>query len=877
MAVTRRIPLRKSTAVSPRRGSTGRSSVPEPVRVIGVGASAGGLDALERFLEHVPADSGLAILIVQHLDPSHPTDLPVLLQRVTRLPVRLAKNGVVIQGDAVYVITPNRNLAIRNGLLQVTPQPKARGVRLPVDFLFRSLAAAYGSRSVGIILSGMGVDGTEGLRAICASGGLGVAQLPATAKFPSMPASAIAAGLAAIVVAPEEVAPRLIEYQAVQRAPAHLPERFAAATSPPGLDDVISLLDQQSGHDFAGYKCNTVVRRIERRMAIHGQSSMATYAAFLREHPAEIALLGKELLIGVTGFFRDRRVWDELAHTVVPALLARHPLGKPIRIWVPGCSTGEEAYSLAMLFIEAAEKLGHGSSCRLQVFATDLNAEAIEQARRGTFPESITAEVSAERLARHFTTVEGGYQVTKVIRQAIIFATHDVNADPPFTKVDLISCRNLMIYFAPELQARLLRLFQFCLVESGVLVLGTAETTAPGSALFEPIDASLRIFRRLGHGSRNDITARRSGLGNGSSRGPAAWTPMAAPQGPSCAEAALLERYAPPAVVVNEQGDILQFLGRLGRYLEPASGKANLNLYAMARPAVRHAVATVLQSMSRRKGAGLVRAALVLVGGAPVEVSGVRLQDAAAPRGTVLVTFAKVAAVAAESPKGRKVAVRESPAGAARLRRAEQENRTLRVEMQQFQEQLQSSNEELQATNEELQTADEELTTSQEEMQSTNEELQSVNAELQSELARLATVNGDLQNLLNSANVAIVFLDSALNVRRYTREALSLFRLTPGDVGRPLGDIKSDLVDWDLGPNVDEMLRTLTITVRELTTQDSRWYECRILPYRTVAGIVDGAVLTFTDITTAKRLEATLRSTVARTPTRGRGGAGDPT
>jgi len=840
-----------------------------------VGASAGGLEALEQFLQHVPPETTAAFVVVQHLDPDHKGMLVELLQRATRLPVEEVRDHVTIASGRVYVIPPNADVGILRGRLLLTPPNAPRGLRLPIDYFLRSLAEDQGALAVGVILSGMGSDGTAGLRAIKEKGGLGLVQDPATAKFDGMPRSAILAGVADVVAPADELAERALAY--LRRAPQlSVPSVIIDARSQTGLEKIVLLLRARTGHDFSLYKKSTLYRRVERRIGIHQLEGIAQYVRYLQENPAEVDLLFKELLIGVTQFFRDPEVWDRLTKEVVPELLAGQARGVTVRAWVAGCSTGEEAYSLAMVFHEALAKLGPRESHPVQIFATDLDHDAIERARQAVYPVTIAADVSPERLARFFVRDPGGYRVGKAIRESVIFAEHDVIRDPPFTKLDLVSCRNVLIYLEPELQKKLLPVFHYSLKPGGLLVLGSAESIGPYGDRFESLGGKARVFRRREGDSQVQPVAFpytfAQPLPAGTDTAP---TPRAQPSLEALTDKWVLQHFAPAAVLATEDGDILYASARTGKYLEPAVGKATLNLYAMAREGLRQELGGALQRVRRTREPVVVRGLVVGTNGGrqTVDLTVQPLDDPPALKGKVLIVFTD-APVVPDSPrpgKAGKRGARPSPPQSPRvaelsadLQRSREELQTTREEMQSSQEELKSANEELQSTNEELQSTNEELTTSREEMQSLNEELQTVNAELSSKVEQLSRSTADLKNLLNSTEIATLFLDGKLNVRRYTDRATTLFKLIPGDVGRPLTDLTSQVVYPDLAADAREVLRTLVFKEKQARTLDGRWCLVRVMPYRTLDDRIEGVVMTFTDITAAKQLEAELRSATGK-------------
>jgi two-component system CheB/CheR fusion protein len=845
--------------------SAGRSTFP----IVGIGASAGGLEALELFLQNVPAESGMAFVIVQHLDPTRAGIMPELLQRVTAMKVIQVKDRTRVKPDCVYVIPPNKEMSILRGVLHLLDPVAPRGLRLPIDFFLRSLADDSEERSIGVILSGMGTDGTLGLKAIKGKAGVVFVQDPASAKFDGMPRSAIEAGLADVVAPVEALPGKIIAY--LHHVPLIARPGLAEEDqSHSAFEKVVILLRAQTGHDFSLYKKNTVYRRIERRMGIHQIDRIATYVRFLQENPEELELLFKELLIGVTSFFRDPAAWEVLKAQVIPALLKDRPLSQALRVWIPACATGEEAYSLAIVFREALAQFKPARSHTLQIFATDLDRDAIEKARAGVFPANIAAGVAPERLSRFFVQLERGYQVSKPIRETVIFAPQNVAMDPPFTKLDLVSCRNLLIYLTPELQKKLLPLFHYSLNPGGFLFLGSAETVGEFTDFFAPLDGKARLYRRLDSGPRAEpiefpasFTPGRTGV----SPPPKALKPPANLQ--SQAEQLLLQRYSPAAVLVNEKGDILFISGRTGKYLEPAAGKANLNLFAMAREGLRYELTGAFQKALRQKDAVTRKNVKVGTNGGvqAIDLTVQAIAEPAALRGLVMIVFTEVTT----PPEPKRSAKAKGPsASSARvaalegdIEQARQELQTTREEMKTSQEELKATNEELQSTNEELQSTNEELTTSKEEMQSMNEELQTLNSELQHKVNDMSRLNNDMKNLFDSTEIATVFLDPALRVRLFTAGSNRIFKLIPGDVGRAITDIVSELAYPELADDAREVLRTLAVHEQPAAARDGRWFTVRIMPYRTLENMIDGVMITFMDITVSKTLEGKLRATQA--------------
>jgi two-component system CheB/CheR fusion protein len=858
----------KSTERVPMLPGAGKKvGTPEIPPIVGIGASAGGLEALEEFFQHVSKDCGLAFVVVQHLDPSYKGMLPELLQRNTTMSVVQADNRMKVKPNCVYVIPPNKDLSILHGVLHLLEPVAPRGLRLPIDFFFRALALDQKEKVVGIVLSGMGSDGTLGMRAIKENFGLTMAQEPSSAKFDSMPRSVIDAGLVDVVASSQELPGKIFSYlRSVQQV--HSIELSQTAKSEGALKKIIILLRDRTGNDFTLYKKNTLYRRIERRRGLHKIETLVDYVRYLQENPKEVDLLFKELLIGVTNFFRDPEVWEYLKSDGLPALLAAHPGGKALRAWVPACSTGEEAYSLAMVFKEVLEQVKPKGRFSMQIFATDLDPETIERARQGVYPTNIAADVSADRLSRFFIEENKGYRVSKEIREMIIFAPQNVAMDPPFTKLDILSCRNLLIYLTPELQQKIIPVFHYALNTSGILLVGNAESIGVYSDLFRPISSKVRLYQRIDLMSPTVVNfpSRRPS----SSKKPFESSNLSKPQFSFQyhAEQFLLRYLSPAAVLVNADGDITYFNGSTGKYLEPAAGKANLNIYAMAREGLRYQLANALKTVSKTnekitlEGLNIseVKGAeqIVNITVQPIETPGVL-------QGMVVVAFWDVTSTAATKQRR---AIRNSKNDQEEeLVQAQLAIKSAQEEMQTSKEELTSVNEELQSMNEELQSANEEMMTSKEEIQSLNEELQTVNAELQSKVENLSIINSDLQNLLDSAEIAIIFLDSALNVRRFTYQVTLMFKLIPADIGRPLTDIVNSLSYPDLKNDVQHVLRTLLFVEKQLSSNDGRWFKMRIMPYRTLDNVIDGVVMTFTDITSFKTMEVKLRGSTQASPT----------
>jgi chemotaxis protein methyltransferase CheR/two-component system CheB/CheR fusion protein len=829
--------------------------------IIGVGASAGGLEALELFFTHLPPESGVAFVVIQHMDPTHPAMLSEILQGRTLMKVVEASDDDKASPNCVYVIPPNKDLSIIDGHLHLINPVAERGFRLPIDDFFIALAKDQTQHAVGIILSGMGSDGSLGLAAIKQNGGLTVVQSPDSAKFDSMPINAINMGCVDIITEPQMMWNQIVNLlnQRLVGMPSKI-DPILTLKSQSALEQIIILLRERTGNNFSLYKKNTIYRRIERRMALHKIESIATYVDYLRNNQQELDLLFKELLIGVTQFFRDPTVWDVLKKDVLTTLLLNYNGETPVRAWVAACSTGEEAYSLAIVFKEALASLDSVIPVKLQIFATDLDQDAIEIARRGFYSNSIKADISTDRLEKFFTADGNGYRINKEIREMVIFAPQNIAMDPPFTKLDILCCRNLLIYLNQELQNKLITLFYYTLNNNGVLLLGNAETISGFNHLFSVIDNKSRLYRQIPHtlpvgvdfptkysqvlplNQTGDVKL--PGLGNFQ----------------TLAEQLLLQRYTPAAVIVNNVGDILFISGRTGKYLEPAAGKANWNIHAMAREGLRFELSAALKQAQHQTEA--------------VKINGIKIESHSdsqlanltvelinkpeALSGMLIVIFTDTPRSTHKKSSG-PVDKLEYENLQNELQRTREQLQSTYEEMQSSQEELRSTNEELQSTNEELQSSNEELVTSKEEMQSLNEELQTVNAQLQTKLDDLSRASNDLNNLLNSMEIATVFLDNALNIRRFTSNCTKIFKLISSDLGRPLSDISNDLEYPQLQQDVEEVLRTLIFKEQQIKASTQRWFKVRIMPYRTHDNIIDGVVITFIDISETKHLEAQLR------------------
>lgn len=834
--------------------------------IVGIGASAGGLEALEQFLCNVPENTGMAYIIVQHLDPTHKGMLPEILQRISKMKVYQVKDRMVVLPNCVYVIPPNKTMTILNGVLHLHKTVHARGQRLPIDVFLFSLAEDRKELGVALILSGMGSDGSLGIRAMKENKGTTMVQEPGTAKFDSMPRNAIDTVTVDIVASPGELSSRLIEY--FKRIPPLRSDTTVEIKDKSSLGIIIQLLRAYTGNDFEQYKKNTLYRRIERRMSVHNIDKIASYVLFLNENPKEIEILFKELLIGVTNFFRDAVIWEKLRESIFPDIISKLEPGSILRAWIPGCSTGEEAYSMAIVFKEALEKVNPHGGFSLQIFATDLDNEAIEIARKGVFSENISEYVSPERLKRFFLKTEDGYFINTEIREKVVFAQHNVIMHPPFTKIDILSCRNLLIYMEPELQKKMIGLFYYSLNPEGIMILGSAETLGiQGNHLFSSLDLRWKLFKRTAAQMTTDLYDFPTSFSKSKNLNPGLKAIGITENIQTLADHILTNSYAAAGVLVNELGDIIYINGHTGKYLEPAVGKANMNIFAMLREGLSTEFSIAFHKAVSKKEKVILRNIKVGSNGSAYHINiSIQWIDKPDPlRGKVMVIFKD-----AEDIIMSKVEERKEKKSADNLRHTELEKElkyareriqdTLEA-MQSSQEELKFTNEELQSTNEELQSTNEELMSSKEEMQSLNEELHTLNAELQSKVDDFSRVNNDMKNLLDSTDIATLFLDSKLNIRRFTLQAVKIFKLIKSDVGRPITDLVSDLIYPDLAEDALAVLKSLIFIKKEAPTKDGRWYSIRIMPYRTLDDRIDGIVITFFNISDLKEVEVKLHET----------------
>ncbi len=829
--------------------------------VVGIGASAGGLDAARKLVTALGPGTGMAFILVQHLDPTHQSMMVDLLGGHTAMIVREATDGLQIAPGHFYVIPPDTYLSVTNGALHLTPPQARHGARLPFDFLLHAMADAYGQRAVCVILSGTGADGSLGLKAIKAQNGLVIAQEPSEAGFDGMARSAILTGAVDFVLLVAEIPAALAKYQQGLAAGPLTDTSDPDANVTRRLAAIIDLVRVRLNHDFRLYKPGTLLRRIERRMAMAAidATGIDCYIDLLRRDQGELASLANDLLINVTSFFRDPRVFDLLATSTIPDLVGGKSADQPLRVWVAGCSTGEETYSLAMLFVEAIEAASLNT--KLQLFASDVDPTAISAAREGLYPESIAADVSPARLARFFSKEERGYRVLPDLRARVVFTVQDVLADPPFSRVDMVSCRNLLIYLRPEAQQKVTALFHFALREGGILLLGSSETVADANGSFQLISKSARLYRHIARSRPGELAF---AMNNGDSLRPSVRPANAAPPSRQSILAelcrrAVIENYAPAAILLNQRHECLYFLGPTDRFLRVAPGHPTHDVLAMVQPEVRNKLRSALQRAATEKTRIVVSGGRTTHEGASLSfrIAAQHVQNGAEE--LLLVCF-----IEETGPDPRQ----SRPTNAGRqpeLAELESELEITRAELQSAIRDLESSsdeqkaiNEEALSVNEEYQSTNEELMTSKEELQSLNEELTALNSQLQETLERHRTTSNDLQNILYSTDIATLFLDAKLDIRFFTPATRAIFSVIPSDIGRPLADLNSLAVDQEL---LNDSLMTLKNQLpieREIEGQNATWYLRRVLPYRTAEYGVDGVVITFTDITERKRVAKAL-------------------
>lgn len=824
------------------------------IPIVGIGASAGGLEAIEKFFLNMPSDSGIAFVIIMHFDPTSKSVMVEIMKRYTQMEVQQAKDGLKINPDSVYIIPPNKDLAVLHGTLQLLEPTVSKGIRHPIDFFFRSLAEDCKERAICIILSGTGTEGTLGLKAIKGEGGMVMVQDIKSAAYDGMPSSAIATGFADYVLPPEKMPEQLQNYikQPYIKDASKAPSKQKAAP----YQNIFILIRDRTGHDFSLYKESTINRRIERRMNIHQITELPDYIRYLTENSSECDVLFKELLIGVTSFFRNPEAYEILIQKILPEMFENKTPDLPLRVWVSACSTGEEAYSIAMIFKEYLDEKKSG--IKVQIFATDVDKDAIEKARAGIYPASISADVSPERLTRFFTKKEDSYMVKKEIREMVSFAIHSLIKDPPFSNIDMVTCRNLLIYLGPLLQKKVLSALHYSLKKDGILFLGNSETIGEFTDLFSVYDRKWRIYTSKGgsHILMGDFShIGRAGL----------FPKIKEPVNPVVIniggqiEKMLLENYTPSCVIINEKDEILYFHGKTGKYLEPAPGKAGLKVVEMAREGLKHELNIAIRKVIARKKEVVFKDLNVKNNGSFHTVNLiVRPLEKPDMQGLMLVIFEEVPGRPSKPLRkgSTKPQINQHVIDLEQELKSTRENLQATIEeMETSNEELQSTNEEFQVANEELQSANEELETSREEMQSTNEELMTLNAEHQTKIEENYKVTNDMNNMLTSTEIATVFLDNEMCIKGFTPAVTKIINLITTDIGRPVKDFSSNLVYEKLMDDILEVLKTLAFKETEVANRKGDWYLMRILPYRIGKNNIDGATITFLDITQRKHSE----------------------
>lgn len=838
--------------------------------VVGMGASAGGLDALKSFFSKVPEKSGLAYVVVVHMSSKQPSMLVEILQKTARIPVVRAADGQAVEPDQVYVISPDTELTMDKGKIQL-PGMSGKGSPLTVDVFLQSLARDQGSRAAAVILSGNGTDGTLGAKEIKANNGLVLAQSEESAGSFGMPGNVIGAGLADMVLAPEEMPEALIRYFS---RPAKVSDKNASPdmrNKQLALDEIFALLKTRVGHNFSVYKRNTILRRISRRMDVNHIDSHEEYVRYLRQTPDEVQALFRDLLIGVTRFFRDPESFEVLKTEWLPGLFETMREGATFRAWIPGCSTGEEVYSLAIILRESLETID--KNINLQLFGTDIDHDAIDKAREGLFPDSIAADVGPGRLQRFFAREGNFFRIGQDIRDCVIYSEQDVTKDPPFSHLDLVCCRNLLIYLNSEAQKKLLPLFHYTLNPGGLLMLGSSESVGGFSNLFGALNKKWKIYRRreVPPSLRQRVDFPCGPSFSDSPKGTPAM--VSAPQKATVAHLTremVLDHFAPTAVLIDAGGEILYVQGRTGKYLETPGGSPTLNIVDIAREGLRVELSSILRA-AKASGTRMTRRRIAVRTNGNTQLIDLHVCPLHTPRelaGRFLVVFEDVDIDPAPSVPGPRLREGTPPEVSiiAELERELQftrESHQITIEeLEVSNQELKSTNEELQSANEELQSTNEEMESTKEELQSLNEELQTVNAELQSKLEALSAAHDDMRNLLNSTEIATIFVDNNMHIRRFTPEATTIVNLIQTDIGRPLQHVMTNLSYGGMMTDLTQVIQKLVPREAEVQTITGQWYSMRIMPYRTTDNRIDGAVLTFTSIDEQKKVQEKLKTSI---------------
>ena len=856
--------LKKNTTVpvtlKNKKGKKTRDAAGFPI--VGIGASAGGLETLNAFFSVMPPDSNMAFVVIQHLSPKHKSIMASILDKHTRMPVREIMDGMKLEPDHVYMNPPGKNVAVFNSRLHLMEPIKSGAINMPIDFFFRSLSEDQGEKAIGIILSGTASDGTGGVKSIKGEGGMAMVQEPDTAKYDGMPKSAIETGLIDFILPVEKMPETLIGYirHPFLESPGKI--KLTEPLIKNQIQKIFALIRSATGHDFSHYKRSTVGRRIERRLAVHQIKNLSDYILYIQTNSSEIDVLFKNMVIGVTSFFRDPEAWRVLEQQELPKLLSQKEPDTTIRCWVAGCSTGEEAYSLAMILSETMDKVKRHFN--VQIFATDIDQVAVEVARRGVYAESIGVDVPQERLNKYFTKEAGGFKIKKQIRDMVAFSIQSIVKDPPFSRLDLASCRNLMIYMDNVLQKKIIPIFHYTLNPGGILFLGTSESIGDNVDLFHPLNSKWKIFER-----KNVVPDRVMAYPREISYGAQQMLesdednkPPAESGIQAIVEKAILAEYAPAGVLINDKYEILHFMGNTERYLMPPTGKPSFNILNMAREELKNQLRTTLQRAFQEKRNTFCKDVRVRYNDAfyVADISVKPMTDKGLATRFMLVIFEdKIPAKVSDGKKPGTLRVKKQTQAIQILEHELQSTREYLQatieELETSNEELKSSNEELQSVNEEIQSANEEMETSREELQSTNEELATVNAELQIKVDEFSKANDDMNNLLAATEIASIFLDTGLCIKRYTPAAAGIIKLIPTDIGRPLNDLKTSFPDLDFAGQAGNVLKDLNAVEMEILSKDLAWYAVKIMPYRTVKNIIDGVVMTFMDISKVKQAD----------------------
>ncbi|GAA4946175.1 chemotaxis protein CheB [Algibacter agarivorans] len=833
--------------------------------IVGIGASAGGLEAFKTFFSELPDAPGMAFVIVQHLDPTHKSLMVDLLKKYTKMQISEVKNHTEVLKDHVYIIPPNKDMAIFNGILHLMEPSLPRGFRKPIDFFQRSLANDQGVRAVGIILSGTGTEGTMGLKDIKGHGGLTIVQDPETAQYDGMPRNAISAGVHDFILPIKEIPKLLIKYSK-NRNLKPIEKPLEIVKTKDQLEKIFILLRNETGCNFGDYKDSTVIRRVEKRMAINQIAKLEDYIKYLQKNTEEVIKLFKELLIGVTSFFRDTDPFDILKKEVVPKIIEKKSNGDTIRVWIPGCSTGEEAYSIAIIFNEVISK--QKKNLKVQIFASDIDERAINFARLGVYPDTIVTDVSKDRLHSYFYIEGQSYRIKKEIRDQIVFAEHNLMKDPPFSKLDMISCRNLLIYLNIEAQKKVFSIFHYALINEGVLFLGSSESLGEYADAFEVIDRKNKFFKRknlqpdkmpqLGYNFKDSLPTIK-----------ATTVPiLKRVQHDNLAiitQRLLISNYAPACTIIDNKGDAVYFSGNTGKYLQPSPGEASLNVVDMAREGLKTKLSSIISKARKSKKLEVTSNVKVKTNGnfQTIKLTTRPLNQSLNDNGYLMIIFEDIEVSREKPGKVKKV----EPENVSEVNALQQELDTtkeyLRSTIEQLEvsnEELKSSNEELQSSNEELQSTNEELETSKEELQSVNEEIVTVNTELQGKIDELAQAYDDMNNLLASTEIGTIFLDDKLKIKRFTPSMSKIINLIQTDIGRPVEHLSSNLNYDTLVSDVKNVLAKLTPFTTPVKSHDGIWYQMQIMPYRTAQNVIEGVVITFVDITIEKTLAEELNN-----------------